>query len=184
LKPSSRLQTVDAAPSSIPTIDKFKTFGKVFDGHFRFDMHVSGYLFRALQLIRKTLSDDTARQPGCKTVDGETLLQQLTAEWDSSLSLGQIAASTKNLLAGILAKCQRQTDVMPILQMLHRLLIRQRIILYKTVLKYKLRATTASEHLTPLPRPHTWTRVQFSQPDAKKPTVPSTQSNPTHSIPN
>jgi len=180
LRSAAGITTIDIAGSSLPVALKLKSLGVTIDSHLRFDVHVRevvkacNHHTRALRHVRHVLSDETAQMIACSIIGSRLDYCNAILYGAPQSSLDKLQRAQNNL-ARVVCQRGRITDARPLLQSLHWLPIRERI-LYKTaLLAFKTRLTSSPPYLADLLQLRPPTRLLRSS-DAPLLIVPRTQT--------
>jgi len=141
------------------------------DSNFRFDCHLprekrcEGLQLPHSRPAPRAQPSDRRRRP-------DSHVQTLRLDYCNALLYGAPATTfdklqrAQNNLARVVCHCRGRTDARPLFRSLHRLPVRQRVIIYKVaLLTHKVRATATPAYLRDLVQIHVPTRALRS-PDA------------------
>jgi hypothetical protein len=160
LQAASAITSVSVAGASLPVSESLKTLGVVIDRRLTFSSHVASvvkscnYHAQAIRHIRPILTTELAQTLTCSVISSRldycnSLLYGAPAEVVGKLQRAQ------NYAARVVTQSSRRTRSRPLLQTLHWLPIRQRILYKIALLTYKARAASTPKYLNDLLSVHT-----------------------------
>jgi len=157
------VSSIDVAGHSVPISKSLKLLGVKLDEHLTFNEHVNNtcraafYHLRALRHIRSSLTDEMAQTVACAVIHSRL-------DYCNSLYVGMSESNlaklqrVQNSLARVVTSARKHDHITPILNQLHWLPVRQRVIYKTAVLTYKSLLIGQPDHLSVLLSGYTPTR--------------------------
>jgi len=153
---TNSVSSIDVAGHNVPISKSLKLLDVTLDAHLTFNEHVNNtcraafYHFRALRHIRSSLTDEMAQTVACAVVHSRL-------DYCNSLYVGMSDTTNfaklqrvQNTLARIVTSTRKRDHITPVLNRLHWLPVRQRVMYKTAMLTYKSLNIGQPEHLSVL----------------------------------